>query len=459
MTEFDSFKTRPSLEAQGLEAQALDRTMEPQPMKSPVPSDTTTADADRLEELIDDVANGDLRLHEVADGLTADEAAEVRREGIARRTGVELDHIGRYSLDSERASRRNCENFIGAAQIPIGVTGPISVRGTVIQPDEEIYVPLATTEGALVASINRGCRALRECGGAIVRVEDVGMTRAPVFQTSGVEESERFVEWVREHTDEIARIAESTSNFLKLIEIRPQYFGSTVYLRFRFSSGDAMGMNMATIACDRIVRGYIEPESGVSCIALSGNFCVDKKPSAVNFIEGRGKRIFAELTLDGTVLKNCLKTSSRALVEVQYRKNLLGSIAAGALGYNAHFANILSAFFVATGQDVAQVVEGSMGVTCIEPRGPEGVYASVYLPDAPIGAVGGGTMLETQRECLSMLGIKADRERPGEAVTRLGEILGATILAGELSLMAAFTSGDLAGAHEKLGRAPLPGLG
>ena len=192
-------------------------------------------------------------------------------------------------------------------------------------------------------------------------------------------------------------------------------------------------------------------------MALSGNYCVDKKPSAVNFLEGRGKRIFAEVNLDGAVLKHCLKTTSRSLVEVQYRKNLLGSIAAGAMGYNAHFANILAAFFVATGQDVAQVVEGSMGVTCIEPRGPEGVYASVYLPDVPLGAVGGGTSLQTQSECLSMLGIEVDRDQPGAAVTRLGEILGATILAGELSLMAAFTSGDLAGAHEKLGRAPLPG--
>lgn len=217
-----------------------------------------------------------------------------------------------------------------------------------------------------------------------------------------------------------------------------------------------MGMNMATIACDRVVRELIEPATGITCVALSGNYCVDKKPSAINFLEGRGKKIFAEVTLDGGVLKRCLKTTARSLVEVQYRKNLLGSIASGSMGFNAHFANVLAAFFIATGQDVAQVVEGSMGVTCVEPRGPEGVYASVYLPDVPLGVVGGGTALDTQKEALTLLGALPSAKEPGAGVRRLAEILGATVLAGELSLLSAFTSGDLAGAHEKLGRGAIP---
>jgi len=213
-----------------------------------------------------------------------------------------------------------------------------------------------------------------------------------------------------------------------------------------------MGMNMATIACDRVIRELIEPETGVECVALSGNYCVDKKPAAINFIEGRGKRIFAEVVLDKHVLGKCLKTSARSLVEVQYRKNLLGSAMAGSMGFNAHYANMLAAFFLATGQDVAQVVEGSLGITCVELRGPESVVASIYMPDVPLAAIGGGTGLATQSEALAILGVEPDPERPGAAVMRLAEILGATVLAGELSLLAALTSRDLARAHERLGR-------
>ena len=313
-------------------------------------------------------------------------------------------------------------------------------------------MPLATTEGALLASVNRGCRAITAAGGASVRVEDVGMTRAPAFRTSGVQQTRDFLRWIEEHDVEIRTLAEEDSRYLKLAEIKSQAFGTSVYLRFRFESGDAMGMNMATIACDRIVRELIEPATGVTCVALSGNYCVDKKPSAVNFLEGRGKRIHAEVVLEEPVLKNVLKTDARSLVDVQYRKNMLGSIAAGALGFNAHFANVVAAFFAAAGQDIAQVAEAAMGITCIESRGPEGVYASVYLPDVPLGAIGGGTALDTQREALGMMGIEVDSDRPGAAAIRIAEILGASVLAGELSLMAAFTSRDLARAHSELAR-------
>jgi hydroxymethylglutaryl-CoA reductase (NADPH) len=254
----------------------------------------------------------------------------------------------------------------------------------------------------------------------------------------------------------LRRVTEATSAHLHLLEVRPFAFGTTVFLRFRFDSGDAMGMNMATIACDRVVTDLIEPATGVACIGLSGNYCVDKKPAAINFQEGRGKRIYAEILLEAPILHHNLKTNARDLVEVQYRKNLLGSIAAGSLGFNAHYANVLAAFFIATGQDPAHVVEGSLGVTCIEPRGNDGVFASIFMPDVPLGAVGGGTALDTQREALAVLGVSPNPARPGEATMRLAEILGAIVLAGELSLMAAFTSQDLARAHEKLGRGDLP---
>lgn len=407
---------------------------------------------DRLH-LVRSLVSGERRMHELPEELSADEAAAARREALEEKTGVSLRNTGIYSLDAARVSRQHCENFIGVTQMPVGIVGPLSIRGEHVSPDEELYVPLATTEGALVASTNRGCSALRLAGGAVVRVDDIGMTRAPVFRTSGIEETRRFLAWVRDHEDEIRRVAEATSGHLALEEIRPQAFGTSVFLRFRFTSGDAMGMNMATIACDRAVREVIEPGTDVPCVALSGNFCVDKKPAAVNFLEGRGKRIHAEITLDGGVLRRELKTTARALVEVQYRKNLMGSIAAGSMGFNAHFANLLAAFFVATGQDIAQVAESCVGVTTVEPRGPEGVYVSVYLPDAPVGAVGGGTGLGTQAEALRLLGVDPENRGVGQAAMRLAEIAGATVLAGELSLLAALSSRDLARAHERLGRA------
>ncbi len=407
---------------------------------------------DRVEELVRQLVEGRLRLHQLPRDLDAVEAAEVRRRALEAMSGARLADTGSYTLDAARAASRHCENFIGISQVPVGVAGPLRIRGRHVEPSESIYVPLATTEGALIASVARGCRAIEAAGGAVVRVEDVGMTRAPVFRTRGLEQTEQFLAWLADNEERIREVTEGTSRYLRLFEVKTQAIGTSIYVRFRFASGDAMGMNMATIACDRVVRELIEPETGVPCIALSGNYCVDKKPSAINFLEGRGKRIRAEVTLSEKLLARHLKTSGAALIEVQYRKNLLGSIAAGAMGSNAHFANVLAAFFIATGQDVAQVVEGSMGVTCVEPAEGGGVLASTFLPDVPLGVVGGGTALATQREALALLGTEADPERPGAGSLRLAEILGATVLAGELSLLAAFTSGDLAGAHERLGR-------
>ena len=408
----------------------------------------------KLEQLVSALVAGERRLHQLPAELSAAEAARVRRQAVEQITGASLLHTGSYSLDATRAAASHCENLIGVAQIPLGIAGPLTVRGDYV--DGDVYVPLATTEGALIASINRGCSAIGAAGGAVVYVEDVGMTRAPVFRTTGIRETREFLHWVAAHEQELCEMAEGTSRYLKLLDIKSYSFGTTIFLRFRFQSGDAMGMNMATIACDRMVHRVIEPATGVSCVALSGNYCVDKKPAAVNFQEGRGKRIHAEIRMDAGVLSR-LRTDADSLVEVQYRKNLLGSIAAGAHGYNAHFANVLAAYFLATGQDPAHVVEGSMGVTCIEADGAGGVVASVYLPDVPLAAIGGGTALDTQREALEVLGVEPDPLHPGAAVLRLAEILGAAVLAGELSLMAAFTSQDLAGAHERLGRASAPG--
>jgi hydroxymethylglutaryl-CoA reductase (NADPH) len=408
-------------------------------------------DVERLDAVVDEIASGERRMHDLPDWLNADQAAYVRRHALERLRETSLETVGKYAIDANRASTRHCENFIGAAQVPMGIIGPLHVRGDVVD-ESRVFVPLATTEGALLASVNRGCRAIRDAGGAVARVEDVGMTRAPVFKTTGMGETRRFLDWVRAHEDDIRRVAESTSRYLTLLDVRPMSFGTTVFLRFRFDSGDAMGMNMATIACDRVIRELIEPSTGIQCVALSGNYCVDKKPAAINFHEGRGKRIYAEVSLSAQVLQERLRSNAESLVEVQYRKNLLGSIASGASGFNAHYANVLAAFFLATGQDVAHVVGGSMGVTCVEADGRGGVAASVFLPDVPLGAVGGGTTLETPSEALALLGVSPDPDRPGAATVRMGEILACTVLAGELSLLAALTSDDLSSAHERFAR-------
>ena len=414
------------------------------------PSSSETAQ-ERHERLAKAIANGDLPLHKLPGDLSAEEAAAIRRSAMEQTTETDLDGFDAYTFDAETVSSNNCENLIGAAQVPIGAAGPVPVRGD--YADDDVYVPLATTEGALVASVNRGCAALRAAGGATVHVEDVGMTRAPVFRTSGIQETQSFIEWLEAHEEDIRQHVESTSQYLALKDLRPFKMGTTVFVRFRFSTGDAMGMNMATLACDQVIQDLIVPETDVDFVSLSGNYCVDKKPAAINSQEGRGKRIFAETVLDVSILHDVLKTTAADLTEVQYRKNLLGSSAAGSMGMNAHHANMVAAFFVATGQDIAQVVEGALGKTFIEPRGDDRVYVSVFMPDVPLAAVGGGTELQSQKNALSMMGVSPDSDQPGAAVMRLAEILGATVLAGELSLMGALSSHHLARAHDQLGRA------
>jgi hydroxymethylglutaryl-CoA reductase (NADPH) len=413
-----------------------------------------------LVELAREIAAGERSFHRLPAELDAATAAAVRRRALELRAAasggvLELRNLGAFTLDAERAATRHCESFTGAIQVPLGMVGPLRLRGEDLERggEESVMVPLATTEGALLASVNRGCRAITAAGGATVWVDDVGMTRAPVFRTRDLGDSRNLVRFLEENFEEMRVRAAATSRFLELLEIRPLVLGGTTVLaRFRFLTGDAMGMNMVTIACDRLVRELIEPATGARCVALSGNYCTDKKSSSVNFQLGRGKRVIAECVLDSGTLERTLKTRAELLVEVQLRKNLHGSIAAGSMGYNAQFANVLAALFIATGQDLAHVVEGAMGLTHFEARDDGAVYASVTLPDLPVAAVGGGTGLDTQREALAILDVKPDPARPGAAARRLAAIAGAVVLAGELSLMAAFTSNDLASAHERLGR-------
>ncbi len=371
-----------------------------------------------------------------------------RREGLAKELDVALKNIGSFTLDDATASTRNCENMIGAAQIPMGIAGPlrlVSARSGQAISKREYYVPLATTEGALVASINRGCKAVGESGGAFVAAETVGATRGPVFQTSGIAESLKLKNWLDEHFQELSMIAKQTSSHLALIKLGTRLVGKLVYVRFYFDTQDAMGMNMVTIASTSMYR-YIEVETRVKCLTVAANFDVDKKPAWLNFILGRGKQVWAEATVPAGVLKETLKTSAKNIYDVWLNKCMIGSAMAGSMGYNAHYANVIAALFLATGQDIAHVSEGSVGITTAEVDG-DSLYLSIYLPDLMIGTVGGGTGLATQKEAFSILGITGSQKTEDFA-----KIIAGAVLAGELSLLASLSEGSLARAHQDLAR-------
>jgi hydroxymethylglutaryl-CoA reductase (NADPH) len=416
-----------------------------------------TADADPdpdVDDLADRVAAGEVRLHELEAHADEATAAEVRRLLLARRTGAELDVVADYSFHPEQAVGSNIENLIGGAQVPMGVVGPIHVN---VDDDAgavsgERYLPLATTEGALVASVNRGCAAIRASGGATARVLKNAMTRAPVFRVADVGEAAEVAAWVRENHDALAGAAEATTSHGELREATPYVVGDNVFVRFAYDTKDAMGMNMATIATQEAAE-LIEAETPAELVALSGNLCSDKKPAAVNAVEGRGRTVSADATLSRETVADVLKTTPEAVAEANTRKNLVGSAKAGSLGFNAHAANTVAAAFLATGQDIAQVVEGSNAITTVDVRdGGDTLYASLTIASLEVGTVGGGTKLPTQAEALDVVGVRGGGDPAGSNADALAEVITTAALGGELSLLGALASSHLASAHEELGR-------
>lgn len=392
--------------------------------------------------------DGSIKLYEIEKELPPIDAIRIRREFIEQETDTKLDNIGIFSIDIERVVKRNCENMIGTVQVPVGVAGPIRINGGYAQGD--YWLPLATTEGALVASVNRGCSAITKAGGADVRVLHDGMTRAPVFATESVAHAAQVCDWVALHHDELKVLAESTTSHGKLNGVVTFVAGTSVYVRLEFDTKDAMGMNMVTIASAKVAE-LIAQSTGARLIALSGNMCTDKKPAAINAIMGRGKSVVAGVALSNEQISTILKTDARALVEVNYRKNLVGSARAGAMGFNAHATNVVAAMFIACGQDAAHAIDGSTCITTVDLT-ETGIYVAVTLPSLPVGTVGGGTTVETQAECLRILGVAGGGTPPGANAKRLAEIIGAAVLAGELSLLGALAAQHLARAHQQLGR-------
>jgi hydroxymethylglutaryl-CoA reductase (NADPH) len=403
--------------------------------------------AESVESLVAALRDGDVRLHELESRAGADVAVAARRQFVAEETGAEFDSVGEYGFPAAEAES-NVENMVGATQIPLGVVGPVAVNGAAASGEH--YLPMATTEGALLASVNRGCSVLRAAGGATARVVKSGMTRAPVFRVADVAEAEALVSWVREHEPRLKSAAEATTSHGELLDVTPYVVGDSVFLRFRYDTKDAMGMNMATIAT-RAAAELIEEKTSASLVALSGNLCTDKKPAAVNAVEGRGRSVTADVVIPRDVVEDRLHTTPEAFAEVNARKNFAGSARAGSLGFNAHVANVVAAMFLATGQDAAQVVEGSNAITTAQVKDGD-LYCSVSLASLEVGTVGGGTKLPTQSEGLDVLGYRGGGDPPGSNADALAECVAVGALAGELSLLAALSSRHLSSAHESLGR-------
>jgi hydroxymethylglutaryl-CoA reductase (NADPH) len=351
--------------------------------------------------------------------------------------------VAQYSFDPAILPG-NIENFIGVAQVPIGVAGPLRVQGEHARGD--FYIPLATTEGSLVASYNRGMRLLTECGGVKTTVVEDQMQRAPVFILRDALEAREFGAWVDENLEAIREAAQSTTQFGKLRNVAQFAVGPLRYLRFNFRTGDAAGQNMAGrathAACEWIKSNY----PGRVRYFLTGNIDTDKKHSQLNTLLTRGKRVVAEVVLRRDLLLDIMHIDTMDLFRMR-QVQMAGAFLAGSANNGAHAANGLAALFIATGQDAANVAESHAAITYSQYLDDGDFYWSITLPSLIVASCGGGTGLATQRQCLEMIGCFG----AGKA-KKLAEICAAVVLAGETSLVSAMVNGDWVTAHEKMGR-------
>jgi len=336
--------------------------------------------------------------------------------------------------------------------IPTRHVGPIKIISQNLGINEEVSVPLATFETPLWPSVKRGAKVSVHSGGINVVILKESMTRSVLIEVSNANQALFIQEDIKKKNEELKKIAATTSRFIELIDCHTQIVGTLVYLRFAFVTQDAAGHNMVTNAAESLLNWILGKYNGAEYVSLSGNFCVDKKVSAVNSILGRGKYIIAEIIIPREICRKYLRTTPEKLVALNIKKNLVGSIiAGGVLSANAHFANMLLAFYLATGQDAANIVEGSQGITYTETR-PEGLYFSVTLPSVIIGTVGNSKNLPSIKDNLQLMGCLEMRPA-GENARRLAVIAAATVLCGELSLLAALTNqGELMRGHLKMER-------
>lgn len=350
-----------------------------------------------------------------------------------------------FNLDIENVSAKNCENLIGSVEIPVGLAGPLLANTT--QETHGYIIPLATTEGALVASVNRGCKAITQSGGVSIQVEKRGMTRAPVFQCQSGTEATTLTKWLDQNQGKLQHLVQQTSSHLTFLSLTHWVRGRYVYVRFVFDTDQAMGMNMVTIATEKIARWITKENPNIALIALSSNVCTDKKDSLINALYGRGYWVQAEANISETIISSVLKTTSDAILAVHVAKNLVGSNIAGSFSQNAQVGNVLAALYIATGQDPAHVIDGSRAFLTIE-KEKNGLYIALTLPSIIVGVIGGGTYLSAQAQARDIIKHDGSLLKAEE----LAGVVGGASLAGEISLLAALASQDLAKAHQHLGR-------
>jgi len=370
-------------------------------------------------------------------------AAEARQAFLREQTGVTLEHVSRYSFDPA-ALPGNVEHFTGVAQVPIGIAGPLLIDGEHAQG--EFYVPLATAEGTLVASYNRGMKMMHEAGGVKTTILDDAMQRAPAFVFESAREARAFGEWLTNHFVEIKQAAETTTSIGRLRGIEQYSASRILFTRFDYTTGDAAGQNLTgeatAAACAWITSNY----EGITNFYLESNFATDKKSSQVNILRTRGKRVVAEATIPAALINEHMHTSGEKLFRARQVSNL-GGFMAGVNNNGMHSANGIAAIFIATGQDAANVAESSaaLGFSELLPNGD--YYGSITIPSLIVATYGGGTGLTTQRECLELLGCYGEGK-----VRKLAEIVAGTVLCGELSLGWAIVAEEWIRAHDIYGR-------
>lgn len=384
-----------------------------------------------------------VRLPRDADDDYAPEAVRARHEFVATFSGAMLDHVARFSFDPH-TTQGNCEHFTGAAQVPLGFAGPLQVCGEHAQG--EFLIPLATTEGTLVASYNRGIKVLNLCGGVECSVVGDAMQRAPVFVFDNARGAREFARWVTENLARIAEHAEGTSSVAKLQYIDTFLANKFAYLRFNYSTGDAAGQNMVGRATFTACSWILEEYAGIKRFYLESNFATDKKASQINIMRTRGKRVTAEATIKRDVLIQHMRVEPESLA-YHYGVSNMGSLLSGANNNGLHSANAIAAMFIATGQDVANVAESSAGLLYSELTRDGDLYLSMTIPSLIVATHGGGTSLATQRECLDVLGCNGRGK-----VNKFAEIVAGTVLAGEISLACAISSTEWVSSHEQYGR-------
>ena len=384
--------------------------------------------------------------HKIPSGSEITDAAiDARWQGLPSARNARRELLDDQSRAQAQRYAANVENFIGTVKVPVGVIGPLRVNGTYAQGD--YFVPLATTEATLVASYGRGAKLITTVGGCSALSVNEGMARAPGFAFHTLPEAAVFSAWVLASVPQLSAVAAATSRYAQLQEVRVSLEGNHVYVILTFYTGDAAGQNMATIATQAICE-YLNSGSAVKpdYYFVEANHSGDKKASAHSALYGRGRSVTAEVVIPAGLVQEHLHTTPEMMAKL-FTMGAIGSAMSGTMGIQCHFANGLAAMYLACGQDVASVAESAVGIARLEVTADGALYACVTLPSLPVGTVGGGTGLPSQKACLDILGLAG----PGHA-NSFAELCAAVALCGELSIAGALVAGEFSEAHRRLAR-------